>query len=94
MSGTNKIPNSDIIGYEGAVGYEKSIHKTHFGAVKVFGGGERVRVKTSDGFTIMSREVAEEEGYEILPQRRDKRRKGAEVKNGKHRSKSSLQRME
>lgn len=94
MSGTNKIPNPDIIGYEGPVGHEKSIHKTHFGAVKVFGGSERVRVRTSDGFTFMAREVAEEEGFEILPQKREKRRKGAEVKNGKHRSKSSLQRME
>jgi len=31
MSGTtNPIPNSDIIGYEGAVGQEKALHKTHF----------------------------------------------------------------
>lgn len=43
------------------------------------GGAERVRVKTEDGFTYVSREVAEEEGYEILPQKRDKRR---EVKDG------------
>jgi hypothetical protein len=28
----NKIPNSDIIGYEGPVGHEKAIHKTHFSA--------------------------------------------------------------
>lgn len=26
----NKIPNSDIIGYEGPVGHEKSIHKNVF----------------------------------------------------------------
>jgi len=32
MSSTNKIPNSDIIGYEGAVGQEKAIHKTHWQA--------------------------------------------------------------
>ena len=30
----NKIPNSDLIGYEGPVGYEKSIHKTHWTAGK------------------------------------------------------------
>ena len=30
MSKKNKIPNSDIIGYEGPVGQEKSIHKTHW----------------------------------------------------------------
>lgn len=94
MPGTTKIPNSDIIGYDGPVGHEKAIHKTHFSAVKEFGGGERVKVKTADGFTFMTREVAEEEGYEIIPQRREKRRKGAEVKNGKYRSKSSVQRME
>ena len=43
------------------------------------GGGERVKVKTEDGFTFVSRDVAEEEGYEIIPQKREKRRKGAEV---------------
>ena len=30
----------------------------------------------------MRRQQAEEEGYEIIPQKRDKRRKGAEVQNG------------
>lgn len=33
MSGSaNKIPNSDIIGYEGPVGHEKAIHKTRWTA--------------------------------------------------------------
>jgi len=86
MSGTSNIPNSDIIGYEGKVGFEKSIHKTHFhslgvslrrtkdnGYVWVWQGGKQVR---------MTRIEAEEEGYEIIPQKRDKRRKGAEVQNG------------
>lgn len=36
MSGTtNKIPNSDIIGYEGPVGHEKAIHKWQFEGVDV-----------------------------------------------------------
>ena len=26
----NKIPNPDIIGFEGPVGHEKAIHKSHF----------------------------------------------------------------
>lgn len=83
MSGTtNKIPNSDIIGYEGPVGYEKSIHKTHFGVIKERGGNERVKVKTSDGYTFMSLELAEELNLEIIQQKRDKRRKSAEARNG------------
>lgn len=86
MYGTNKIPNSDIIGYEGKVGFEKAIHKTHWhslgvnlkrtrdnGFVWVWLGGKQIRMKRVD---------AEEEGYEIIPQKRDKRRKGAEVRNG------------
>lgn len=61
-----------------------NIHNYTFQGVdyKSRGGGERVKVKTDDGFTYVSREVAEEEGYEIIPQRREKRRKGAEVKDG------------
>ena len=35
MSGMNKIPNSDIIGYEGPVGYEKAIHKNQFTSLGV-----------------------------------------------------------
>ena len=31
----NKIPNSDIIGYEGHVGHEKAIHKSRFTMPKV-----------------------------------------------------------
>lgn len=44
------------------------------------GGNERVKVKTVDGYTFMSQEQAEELGYEIIPQKREKRLK-AEVKN-------------
>lgn len=47
------------------------------------GGGERVRVKTKDGYTFVSRAVAIEEGYKILPQKRVRRRKGAEVRDVK-----------
>ena len=43
------------------------------------GGNERVKVKTVDGYTFMSQEQAEELGYEIIQQKREKRRKGAEV---------------
>lgn len=64
--------------YEGPVGHEKKFHKTHFGVVKEHGGNERVRVKTSDGFTYMSLEIAEEMNLEIIPKKRDKRRNGAE----------------
>lgn len=46
------------------------------------GGNERVRVKTKNGYTYVSRAVAEEEGYQIVPQRRTKRPKRAEVRHG------------
>jgi hypothetical protein len=36
-------------------------------------GNERVKVKTADGFTFVSRVIAEEEGMEILPQKRKPR---------------------
>jgi len=52
--------------YEGPVGFEKKLHKTHFGIVSEKGGNERVKVKTKDGFTYLPRIVAEEEGYEII----------------------------
>lgn len=35
------------------------------------GGNETVRVKTADGFTYVSRLVAEEEGYEIVKERKN-----------------------
>jgi hypothetical protein len=56
------------------------VHFTHFTKPET-GGNERVKVKTADGYTFVSLAVAEEEGYEIVPQKRNKRRKGAEVKN-------------
>ena len=40
MSGMNKIPNSDIIGYEGPVGHEKKFHKDHFDGIDIVGGAE------------------------------------------------------
>jgi len=55
--------------YFGPVGHEKKFHQTHFGAVKEFRGNERVKVKTSDGFTFMSLELAEELGMEIIPKK-------------------------
>jgi len=67
--------------YVGPVGHEKKFHKTHFPAIKVFGGNERVKVKTADGYTYMSRVVAEEYGYEIISEKREKRRESAEVTN-------------
>lgn len=52
--------------YVGPVGHEKKFHQTHFGVVKERGGNERVKVKTADGYTYMSREQAEELGLEIV----------------------------
>jgi hypothetical protein len=49
-----------------------------------WGGNEKVRVRTEDGYTVMSRAIAEEEGYEIIPQKRNKRRearRSSEVQN-------------
>ena len=45
------------------------------------GGGERVKVKTAGGFTFVSREVAIEEGLEIIPKRKRKGALGAEVQH-------------
>jgi len=64
MKNTSQDPD-----YVGAVGHEKKFHKTHFGVVKEKGGNERVKVKTKDGFTFISRIVAEEEGFEIIEKR-------------------------
>ena len=50
------------------------------GFVWVWAGGKQVRMKRTE---------AEEEGFEIIPQKRDKRRKGAEVRNGISRYKPS-----
>lgn len=44
------------------------------------GGNERVRVKTADGFTWISRVIAEEEGLQILPQKRPARATRQEVR--------------
>ncbi len=57
-------------------------HKYTFSGVDMNnkGGNERVKVRTADGYTFMSAEKAEELGLEIiLPQKRIKRRKGAEA---------------
>jgi hypothetical protein len=55
--------------YFGPVGHEKKFHQTHFGVIKERGGNERVKVKTADGFTFMSLELAEELGMEIIPKK-------------------------
>jgi hypothetical protein len=67
-------------------GKNKGIHNYTFAGVdlQARGGNERVKVKVKGGFTFVSREVAEEEGYTIVPQKRRRRRKGAEVTNGKN----------
>lgn len=77
MNNTSQDPD-----YVGPVGHEKKFHKTHFGVVKEHGGNERVRVKTADGYTVMSAEQAEEMGLEIIPQKRERRRTSAEVEDG------------
>lgn len=59
--------------YEGLPYHEKKLHKTHFGAVKQYGGNERVRVRTAQGYAFVSRIVAEEEGLKIIPQKSKKR---------------------
>ena len=66
-------------------GRNKGIHNYTFAGVDINarGGNERVRVKTRDGFTYMSRVIAEEEGYQIVPQKRKARRKRAEVQHAK-----------
>lgn len=71
---------SQNTGYEGTLGHEKKFHKTHFTVLSFneHGGNERVKVRTGDGFTYMSLELAEEMNFEIIPKKRDKRRKGAE----------------
>lgn len=61
MKNTSQDPD-----YYGPTGHEKKFHKTHFGVVKERGGNERVKVKTTDGYTFMSREQAEELGLEII----------------------------
>lgn len=58
--------------YYGPTGHEKRLHKTHFEVVKERGGNERVKVKTKDGHTFLPRQVAEEEGYEIIEKKRQK----------------------
>ena len=67
---------SQNTGYEGKLGHEKKFHKTHFGAIKQSNGNERVKIKTQDGWTWCSRFVAEDEGLEIISQ---KRKSGAEA---------------
>ena len=51
MSGTtNKIPNSDIIGFEGPVGHERSVHKWQFTVPeKTWKSGNAEWVQTSTG---------------------------------------------
>lgn len=60
-----------------------NIHNYTFSGVdmKKRGGGERVKVKTADGYTFVSLEVALEEGYTIVPKKRETRRP---VRGGKH----------
>lgn len=64
-------------------GRSKGIHNYTFAGTDfgLRGGNERVKVRTKGGFTFVSRLVAEEEGLEILPKKRVRRRKSAEVIN-------------
>lgn len=64
-------------------GRNVGIHHYTFAGVDIQnrGGGERVRVKTKDGYTYVSREVAEEEGYKIVPQKRVRRGAKARRRN-------------
>jgi hypothetical protein len=56
----NKIPNSDIIGYEGPVGQERAIHKTRFGVPeKTWRVGKARWVRIGIG------------RYKLLPKKRD-----------------------
>lgn len=64
--------------YVGPVGHEKKFHKTHFPVLGENFGNPKVKVRTLDGFTYMSLALAEEMNLEIIPKKRDKRRKGAE----------------
>lgn len=57
--------------YVGKPGFEKKLHQTHFGIARFHGGNERVKVKTSDGYTYMSREQAEELELEIVERKVD-----------------------
>ena len=61
----------------------KTIHHYTFSGVDMAqrGGNDSVRVKTKDGYTVMSRIIAEEEG--LIPKKRLRRRKGVEVKHAK-----------
>lgn len=61
----------------------KTLHKYRFQGVDMEqrGGNEKVKVETSDGYTFMSREKAEELNFVIIPQKREKRRLGAEEHN-------------
>lgn len=64
-------------------GKNVGIHHYTFSGVDISrrGGNERVKVKTKGGFAYVSREVAEEEGYTIIPKRKRRSgRTGAEVK--------------
>lgn len=61
MENTSQDPD-----YYGAVGHEKKFHKTHFSVIKERGGNERVKVKTADGFTYMSKAQAKELKMEII----------------------------
>jgi hypothetical protein len=56
-------------------------HYTQPGADRTkAGGNERVRVKTADGYTVVSRAVAIEEKLTIIPQKRTTRARRREVK--------------
>jgi hypothetical protein len=54
---------------------------TFTGMIKERGGNDRVKVRTADGYTFVSRAIAEDEGLEIVPKRRRTRRTRAEVKD-------------
>ena len=65
-------------------GHNLTIHRYTFQGVDkdAKGGNDRVKVKTTDGYTFVSLAVALEDGLEIISEKRERRRKRAEVKNG------------
>jgi len=66
-------------------GRKLGIHHYTFSGVDIDrrGGNERVKVKTTDGYTFMSKAVALEEGYEIIKEKKPKEtRKAAHMSGG------------
>jgi hypothetical protein len=74
----NKIPNSDIIGYEGPVGHEKAIHKNTFEGVDT--SHFKVWVLKRGKIVRTTKAQAKEKGYKIIASTR--KRPKLEIQNG------------